>query len=91
MTIEREKQLLLKKIIYRAKYRGTKELDLLIGNFIKNSVDEFDLDELKELVELVEWSETDLYGLVINGTGSENISESVNIKIKGYVEKLQCR
>ena len=26
---------LKKKIIYRAEYRGTKEMDLLLGNFVK--------------------------------------------------------
>ena len=40
---------LKKKLIYRSQYRGTKEMDKLIGNFVKKNIDKFNLDQLKEL------------------------------------------
>ena len=32
---------LKKKIIYRSKYRGTKEMDKLLGKFVKKYIDDF--------------------------------------------------
>ena len=47
------KEILKKKIIYRSMHRGTKEMDLLLGNFVKKYIDKFDLDELKDLNKLL--------------------------------------
>ena len=44
---------LKKKIIYRAEYRGTKEMDLLLGNFVKKNIDKFNNIELKDLEKLL--------------------------------------
>ena len=43
------KKILKKKIVYRAVHRGTKEMDLLLGNFVKKHIDEFNDTELKDL------------------------------------------
>ena len=40
---------LKKRLIYRSLYRGTKEMDKLIGSFVKNYIDEFDENDLKDL------------------------------------------
>ena len=40
---------LRKKIIYRSTHRGTKEMDLLLGSFVKKHLNLFDYDELVEL------------------------------------------
>ena len=34
-------KLLKKKIIYRSKHRGTKEMDLLLGDFVYKFIDTF--------------------------------------------------
>ena len=47
------KEILKKKIIYRSIHRGTKEMDLLLGNFVKKYIDEFNVDELKDLEKLL--------------------------------------
>ena len=36
---------LKKKIIYRSNYRGTKEMDKLLGAFTKKYIDEFNNDD----------------------------------------------
>ena len=33
------KQNLINKIIYRSQYRGTKEMDIFVGNFVKSIID----------------------------------------------------
>ena len=47
------KEILKKQIIYRSMHRGTKEMDLLLGNFVKKYVDEFNINELKDLEKLL--------------------------------------
>ena len=47
------KEILKKQIIYRSMHRGTKEMDLLLGNFVKTHIDEFNLAELKDLANLL--------------------------------------
>ena len=34
------KEILKKQIIYRSMHRGTKEMDLLLGNFVKKHINE---------------------------------------------------
>ena len=38
-----------KKLLYRASYRGTKEMDILLSAFVKKYIDIFDLNQLIEL------------------------------------------
>jgi antitoxin CptB len=40
---------LKKKILYRSNYRGTKEMDNLIGTFVKSIIDDLDIAELYKL------------------------------------------
>ena len=47
------KEILKKQIIYRSMHRGTKEMDLLLGNFVKKYVDKLNTDELKDLDRLL--------------------------------------
>ena len=42
-------EILKKKIIYRAAYRGTKEMDILLSSFVKKYIDTFDERQLLEL------------------------------------------
>ena len=46
-------EILKKQIIYRSTHRGTKEMDLLLGNFVKKHIDEFNAAELKDLEKLL--------------------------------------
>ena len=47
------KEDLKNKIIYRATYRGTKEMDILMTKFVNSLINELDINQLKELDELV--------------------------------------
>ena len=47
------KEILKKQIIYRSTHRGTKEMDLLLGNFVKKHIDELNTTELKDLAKLL--------------------------------------
>jgi len=52
---------LKKKIIYRSNYRGTKEMDKLLGAFTKKYIDELNLNDLFDLEELLNVDDTNLY------------------------------
>ena len=43
---------LKKKIIYRSSYRGTKEMDKLLGSFTKKYINTFNEQELNQLSNL---------------------------------------
>ena len=47
------KEILKKQIIYRSMHRGTKEMDLLLGNFVKKYIEKFGDTELKDLDNLL--------------------------------------
>jgi len=47
--MSQNKEDLKNKIIYRASYRGTKEMDILMTAFVKSFIDELDEDSLKIL------------------------------------------
>ena len=48
-----ELESLKKKIKYRASYRGTKEMDLLLTSFISNIIDTLSYEKLKKLNEFL--------------------------------------
>tara|TARA_B100000401_G_scaffold331300_1_gene230711 strand:+ start:229 stop:486 length:258 start_codon:yes stop_codon:yes gene_type:complete len=50
-----------KKIIYRSNYRGTKEMDKLLGAFTKKYLDLLDYEDLNELIKLLEIDDNNLY------------------------------
>jgi antitoxin CptB len=53
--------LLKKKIIYRSNYRGTKEMDKLLGSFTKKYIDKLNLKDLTDLEKLLDIDDTNLY------------------------------
>ena len=66
---------LKKRLIYRSQYRGTKEMDKLIGNFVQNNINKLNKIELKELEKLLEIDDDTLYKFYNN-----QISEINSIK-----------
>jgi len=47
------KKILKKQIIYRSTHRGIKEMDILLGNFVKKHINELENTELKDLEKLL--------------------------------------
>ena len=44
-----DKENLKKRLIYRSQYRGTKEMDKLVGRFVQTNINNFNEIQLKEL------------------------------------------
>jgi len=61
-----ELELLKKKIKYRAAYRGTKEMDILLTAFVNSAINSLDLSELLKLDEFLNCNDEDIYNLYLN-------------------------
>ena len=51
------------KIVYRANYRGTKEMDKLLGSFTKKYINQLNEGELSLLSDLLNYDDESLYKL----------------------------
>ena len=51
------------KITYRANYRGTKEMDTLLGSFTKKYINRLNNEELSLLSDLLNYDDESLYKL----------------------------
>ena len=76
---------LKKKIIYRSNYRGTKEMDKLLGAFTKQYIDIFNANDLNELIKLLEIDDNNLYNFY-NGleTSMKIENNKVNSLFKNF-------
>ena len=54
------KQNLINKIIYRSQYRGTKEMDIFVSNFVKSIIDSLSFDDLVDLDILINMNDEDI-------------------------------
>ena len=61
--MSQNKEDLKNKIIYRASYRGTKEMDILMTAFVKSFIDELNEDTLKILDTFVNMDDETLISL----------------------------
>ena len=61
-----ELELLKKKIKYRASYRGTKEMDILLTTFVNSIVDNLEYAELLKLDEFLNLNDEDIYNFYLN-------------------------
>ena len=69
---------LKKKIIYRSNYRGTKEMDNLLGAFTKKYINQLSEDDLIELDKLLSFDDKYLYNYY-NGFETEIDIENNNV------------
>jgi len=79
------KEILRKKIIYRSMHRGTKEMDLLLGNFVKKYVNEFSIAELNDLEKLLFTEDEIIYKWYIEKNSKKLIPKTkVSIMLKNF-------
>ena len=69
---------LKKKIIYRSNYRGTKEMDKLLGAFTKKYINQLSQDELIDLEKLLDIDDSSLYNF-FNGIDNEIKFDETNV------------
>ena len=81
---------LKKKIIYRSNYRGTKEMDKLLGAFTKKYIDSLNIKDLNDLEELLDIDDANLYnfynGIVCDIKFKDNYINSLFVDFKYNVD-----
>ena len=71
---------LKKKIIYRSNYRGTKEMDKLLGKFVKKYINDLQEKDLIDLDKFLNIDDSNLYNFY-NGFETDFEIEKNNISI----------
>ena len=77
-----------RKIKYRSEYRGIKEMDLLLGAFVKKYIDIFDYNELLSLYEILEKDDDDIFNWYTDKKENVNIPKN---KISNMLKKFKLK
>ena len=78
-------EILKKQIIYRSTHRGTKEMDLLLGNFVKKHIEELNATELKDLAKLLSIEDEIIYRWYIEKNSDKLIPKTkVSMMFKNF-------
>ena len=70
-----------KKLLYRATYRGTKELDILLTNFVKKYIDQLNEKELNDLKNFLELDDEEIINYYHNDIINDKIKKNPISKI----------
>ena len=84
MTLNKEN--LKNKIIYRASYRGTKEMDILMIGFVKSIISNLDVENLNILNEFINYDDEMLISIKKNEK-SLNTSDEILLNIIDQFKK----
>tara|TARA_Y100000996_G_scaffold354728_1_gene295031 strand:+ start:316 stop:573 length:258 start_codon:yes stop_codon:yes gene_type:complete len=76
-----ELEIFKKKLIYRAGYRGTKEMDILLSTFVNKYINTFDEDYLLELDKFLNFEDE----IILNFYHYDIIKKDIN---KNKVSKI---
>ena len=71
-----------KKILFKCTHRGTKELDILLGNFVSNHINLLKPKELDYLEVILGFNDIDLYKILTN---KKEIDKKMN---KLFIKKI---
>ena len=78
------------RLIYRSWHRGTKELDLILGNFISENIDVMSDDEIREFEALLNSEDPDIYKWIVKfETPNDKYLNGIIIKIREYLKVNQ--
>ena len=75
-----ELETLKKKIIYRANYRGTKEMDILLSKFVDKYINTFSLNELKDLYDFLNLEDEIIYNYYLTKKIDNKIKKKQNFR-----------
>ena len=74
-------EILKKRLIYRASYRGTREMDILLSNFVNKYINIFDEGSLTELEKFLDFEDEVILNYYHFNTVKKKIEENKISKI----------
>ena len=75
------RNIFIKKLIYRSKYTGTRETDILLGNFADNHLKNLDDDDLLAYQDLLNSGDPRIWRLSIDIEKSKSLKENSLIEL----------
>ena len=79
---------LKKRIKYRSEYRGIKEMDLLLSNFVNKYIDTFNYEELINLYEILEKDDD----IIFKWYSDKNVNDSITKnKVSGLLKEFKLK
>ena len=76
-----ELEIFKKKLIYRAGYRGTKEMDILLSTFVNKNINDFDKNLLIELDKFLNFEDEIILNYYQHNIIKDNIDKNEISKI----------
>ena len=84
-TIEIKK----KRLLFRSTHRGTREMDILLGDFFKSNMSDLNKDQLNEFEGLIEIPDDDLYNWAM---GRMEIPKELDTQLlRDFIKSVQSR
>ena len=77
----KELEIFKKKLLYRSNYRGTKELDILLSQFVKKNINNFNKSQLQELDKFLDFEDDVILDYYHNGVIKRDIDKNKISKI----------
>ena len=78
-------EILKKKIIYRSIHRGSKEMDMLLGEFVKKYIDKLNDNELDQLEKLLSVEDEIIYNWYFKNINNNKIFvNKVSTRLKKF-------
>ena len=78
-------EILKKKVIYRSIHRGFKEMDLLLGKFVNNCINDLNYSELNDLNKILSMEDESLYKWYFEKHSNKDIEKiKLSSKLKSF-------
>ena len=81
------KQNLINKIIFKSKYRGTKEMDIFVTSFTKSIINELNINELNDLVEIIDLDDQQILKICKDQIKNNNYNEKIISRLIKFKDK----
>jgi succinate dehydrogenase flavin-adding protein (antitoxin of CptAB toxin-antitoxin module) len=75
---------MLKKLIYKSHYRGTKEGDFILSSFAAHALENCSNDDIKAYENLLEYTDAEIQGWVFSAQNAPVHLRKIILKIAGF-------
>tara|TARA_B100000427_G_C15511886_1_gene596607 strand:+ start:2822 stop:3082 length:261 start_codon:yes stop_codon:yes gene_type:complete len=82
------KQNLINKILYRANYRGSKEMDIFVSSFVKTLINKISMNELEDLNKIINLNDEKLVELINSDLKIDNFNQNIILKLRNFRKKI---
>jgi len=82
------KQNIINKILYRARYRGTKEMDIFVTSFVESIIDKLTIEELNDLNKIINLNDEQILNLCNNDSEYHSSNKNIVLKLKNFKKNI---